>query len=83
MVLFGDEITAEAALAAGLVTRVVPGELLQAEAEALAERVLALDDTGARQCKAFFQSAQESTIEHNFRCATETLTVAALRLQGK
>jgi len=83
MVLFGDEITPEAALTAGLVTRVVPGELLQAEAEALAERVLALDDTGARQCKAFFQSAQESTIEHNFRCATETLTVAALRLQGK
>ena len=83
MVLFGDEITAEAALAAGLVTRVVSGELLQAEAEALTERVLALDDTGARQCKAFFQSAQESPIEHNFRCATETLTVAALRLQGK
>ena len=83
MVLFGDEITPEAALAAGLVTRVVPGELLQAEAEALTERVLALDDTGARQCKAFFQSAQESPIEHNFRCATEALTVAALRLQGK
>ena len=83
MVLFGDAFAPDTALAAGLVTRVVPAELLQADAEALTERILALDDAGTRQCKAFFQAAQESPIEHNFRCATEALTVAALRLRGK
>jgi methylglutaconyl-CoA hydratase len=81
MVLFGDNFAPEAALAAGLVTRVIPAQSLQAEADALAERILALDDAGARQCKAFFQAAEESSIEHNFRYATETLTVTALRLQ--
>ncbi|WP_144161153.1 enoyl-CoA hydratase/isomerase family protein [Paraburkholderia sp. BCC1885] len=83
MVLFGDEFTPEAALAAGLVSRVIAPERLPAEADALTERILALDETGTRQCKSFFQFAEESPLEHNFRCATETLTVTALRLQGK
>ena len=82
MVLFGDAITPEAALNAGLVTRVCAPDTLQAEADALADRILALDDTGARQCKSFFQTAEESSLEHNFRCATETLTVSALRLMA-
>ena len=67
---------------AGLVTRVCAPDTLQAEADALADRILALDDTGARQCKSFFQTAEESSLEHNFRCATETLTVSALRLMA-
>ena len=82
MVLFGDAITPETALNAGLVTRVCAPDTLQAEADALADRILALDDTGARQCKSFFQTAEESSLEHNFRCATETLTVSALRLMA-
>jgi methylglutaconyl-CoA hydratase len=80
MVLFGDAITPDAALNAGLITRVCAPEALQAEADALADRILALDETGTRQCKSFFQTAEESSIEHNFRRATETLTVSALRL---
>jgi methylglutaconyl-CoA hydratase len=82
MVLFGDAITPEAALNAGLVTRVCAPDTLRAETDALADRILALDDTGARQCKSFFQTAEESSLEHNFRCATETLTVSALRLMA-
>ena len=82
MVLFGDAITPETALNAGLVTRVCAPDTLQAEADALADRILALDDTGARQCKSFFQTAEESSLEHNFRCATQTLTVSALRLMA-
>ena len=82
MVLFGDAITPEAALNAGLVTRVCAPDTLQAEADALADRILALDDTGARQCKTFFQATEESSLEHNFRCATQTLTVSALRLMA-
>jgi methylglutaconyl-CoA hydratase len=82
MVLFGDAITPEAALNAGLVTRVCAPDTLRAEADALAQRILALDDTGVRQCKSFFQTAEESSVEHNFRCATQTLTVSALRLMA-
>jgi len=82
MVLFGDAITPEAALNAGLVTRVCAPDTVQAEADALSDRILALDDTGARQCKSFFQATEESSLEHNFQCATETLTVSALRLMA-
>jgi methylglutaconyl-CoA hydratase len=82
MVLFGDAITPDAALNAGLVTRVCAPDSLRAEADSLADRIVALDDTGARQCKSFFQAAEESSLEHSFRCATETLTVAALRLSA-
>jgi hypothetical protein len=46
----------------------------------LTERILALDEAGARECKAFFQAAEESPIEQNFRCATDMLTVTSLRL---
>ena len=83
MVLFGDAIAPETALNAGLVTRVCAPDAVQAEADALVDRILALDDAGARQCKTFFQSTEESSLEHNFRCATETLTVAALRLMAQ
>ena len=82
MVLFGDAITPDAALNAGLVTRVCAPDSLRAEADLLTDRILTLDETGARQCKSFFQAAEESSLEHNFRCATETLTVASLRLSA-
>lgn len=79
-VLFGDAVTPALAREAGLVTQVCEPEALHADADALVERILSLDETGARQCKAFFQAAEENSIEHNFRCATEALTVASLRL---
>ncbi|MFM0756203.1 enoyl-CoA hydratase/isomerase family protein [Paraburkholderia strydomiana] len=80
MVLFGDPITPEAALQAGLVTRVCDRANLHAEADALAARILSLDEAGAKQCKAFFLAAQEGSVEQNFRAATDMLTVNALRL---
>jgi methylglutaconyl-CoA hydratase len=83
MVLFGDPITPAAALQAGLVTRICERAELQAESDALTARILALDETGARQCKSFFQAAQENTVEENFRAATDMLTVSALRLMQK
>jgi len=42
--------------------------------------VLQLDANGARNCKRFFQLAQENSLEQNFRLATEMLTVNTLRL---
>jgi len=83
MVLFGDTITPGVALQAGLITAICEPHTLQSEADALVERILALDEAGARQCKAFFQAAEESTIEQNFRCATEMLTVTSMRLRQR
>ncbi|SIT51403.1 Enoyl-CoA hydratase/carnithine racemase [Paraburkholderia piptadeniae] len=80
MVLFGDPVTPDLAMQAGLVTRVCEPAALQEEADELADRILALDGAGARQCKAFFLAAQESPVDHNFRSATDMLTVNALRL---
>jgi hypothetical protein len=58
--------------------------MLRSDADALTERILALDDAGVRQCKAFFLAAEECTTEQNFRSATDMLTVASLRLmQGR
>lgn len=84
MVLFGQPVTPEDALQAGLITRIVAPESLDDETGALISRLTDLDEIGARQCKAFFLAAQESSIEHNFRHATDMLTVTSLRLmQGR
>lgn len=84
MVLFGDALTPAAALQAGLITKVCEPAMLRSDADALTERILALDDAGVRQCKAFFLAAEECTTEQNFRSATDMLTVASLRLmQGR
>lgn len=80
MVLFGDAIAPADALRAGLITRICESDALQAEADELATRILGLDEEGVRQCKAFFQAAQESSVEQNFRAATDMLTVSSLRL---
>jgi enoyl-CoA hydratase/carnithine racemase len=80
MVLLGDPLTPAAALQAGLITKVCEPAMLSRDADALTDRILALDAAGARQCKAFFQAAEESTIEQNFRNATDMLTVSSLRL---
>lgn len=83
LVLLGGAFTPAQALEAGLATAVCePGELA-AHADALAASVLAMDADGARQCKQFFQAAQESSLEDNFRLATELLTVETLRLQAR
>ncbi|CAB3756978.1 enoyl-CoA hydratase/isomerase family protein [Paraburkholderia humisilvae] len=80
MVLFGDPITPAVALDAGLITQVSKPDALTGAADELVERILALDEAGARQCKAFFQAAEDNTLQQNFQLATETLTVASLRL---
>jgi hypothetical protein len=77
-------LTPVAALQAGLITKVCEPAMLRSDADALTERILALDDAGVRQCKAFFLAAEECTTEQNFRSATDMLTVASLRLmQGR
>ncbi|CAG2129134.1 putative enoyl-CoA hydratase echA6 [compost metagenome] len=83
MLLFGDAMTPADALQAGLVTQIAAPARLQAETDALIARVVGIDDAGARQCKAFFQAAQEGSVEQNFRCATELLTATSLRIMQR
>lgn len=83
MVLFGDAVTPGVALEAGLITQIAEPALLQADTDALIARLVDLDEAGARQCKAFFQAAQENPVEQNFRCATEMLTATTLRLMQR
>ncbi len=80
LVLFGDAIAPEQALQFGLISEVCAPQALAARAGALSARVLQLDVNGARNCKRFFQLAQENSLEQNFRLATEMLTVNTLRL---
>ncbi|HVE10789.1 MAG TPA: enoyl-CoA hydratase/isomerase family protein [Paraburkholderia sp.] len=80
MVLFGDPLSPATALEAGLITQVSEPGLLASATDTLIERIVGLNEGGARQCKAFFQAAEENALEQNFRFATETLTVSSLRL---
>jgi methylglutaconyl-CoA hydratase len=80
MVLFGEPMTPAVALDAGLITQIAEPDTLSLATDTLIERILALNETGARDCKAFFQAAEENALEQNFRFATETLTVTTLRL---
>lgn len=83
MLLFGDAMTPADALHAGLITQIAEPAHLQSAADALIARIGGLDDAGARQCKAFFQAAQEASVEQNFRCATELLTATSLRIMQR
>lgn len=80
MVLFGDPMTPAVALEAGLITQIAEPDTLSVATDTLIERILALNEAGARNCKAFFQAAEENALEQNFRFATETLTVTTMRL---
>jgi methylglutaconyl-CoA hydratase len=83
LVLFGDAIAPETALQAGLISQICAPQQLAAEVSRIIERIIALDEVGARHCKQFFQGAQENTIEQNFRGAVEALTVSSLRLMQR
>jgi methylglutaconyl-CoA hydratase len=79
-VLFGEAFTPADAKDAGLVGEVVEPGALAGAVDALVAKILRTDPTGARHCKAFFQAAEEGTLDQNFKLATETLVVSGLRL---
>jgi methylglutaconyl-CoA hydratase len=78
LVLFGDPISPQVALQAGLISRVCQAEHLASEADKLVGRILELDPTAARRCKQFFQAAQQNTFDQNCELATEALTLDSL-----
>ena len=75
LVLFGDPISPQLAVQAGLISQVCSADRLADEADALVDRILQLDPSATRRCKQFFQSAQQNAFDQNCRVAAEALTV--------
>ena len=83
LLLLAPDFTAAHACDIGLVTQVaIPGEL-RGDVDAVIGRILAMDADAVRQCKAYFQSAQDGAIDDNFARATDLLTARTLRLQAQ
>ena len=67
MILTGERITAEEALAAGLASRVVPAEALVDEAVAMGHRIAAKGGVATRMCKEAVNAAEEMTLREGLR----------------
>jgi methylglutaconyl-CoA hydratase len=78
LVLFGDPISPQLALQAGLISQACPADRLASEADSLVDRILRLDPTATRRCKQFFQTAQQNAFDQNCRLAAEALTVDSM-----
>lgn len=83
LILLAPDFTASHARDIGLVTQVCPRAELTGEVDELIRRILALDTDAARQCKAYFQAAQDGSIDDNFSRAIDLLTARTLRLQPR
>ncbi|HEV7777592.1 MAG TPA: enoyl-CoA hydratase/isomerase family protein [Luteibacter sp.] len=83
LLLLAENFSAEHARQIGLVTQASPRARLKDDVDTLVSRILAMDADGARACKAYFQAAQETSIEHNFEHATDFLMEQTLRLQAR
>jgi methylglutaconyl-CoA hydratase len=83
LVLFGDPITPQQALQIGLISHVSPASRLASDVDAIVERILRLDPNAARNCKEFFQTAQQNSFDQNCRLATEALTVGSLAVLSR
>jgi len=78
LVLFGEPMSPQLAMQAGLISQVCPVDRLAGEADTLVRRILQLDPTATRRCKQFFQYAQQNAFDQNCRLAAEALTVDSL-----
>jgi enoyl-CoA hydratase/carnithine racemase len=83
LILLAPDFTATHARDIGLVTQVSRRDALRGDVDDLIRRILAMDPDGVRQCKAFFQAAQEGAIDDNFSRATDLLTARSLSLLAR
>jgi len=83
LVLLGEPISAERALAIGLVNDVTAPDELAPRVDALVAKLLALDADAMRNCKEFFRLAQAGSFETNARVALDALVVASLAMRAK
>jgi methylglutaconyl-CoA hydratase len=82
LILLAPEFTATHARDIGLVTQVTAREALRREVDELIRRILAMDPEATRQCKAYFQAAQEGPLDARFSRAIDLLTARTLQLQS-
>jgi methylglutaconyl-CoA hydratase len=83
LVLFGDPIAPQQAQQIGLISHVSPMGNLASDVDAMIERILHLDPYAARNCKEFFQTAQQNSFDQNCRLATEALTVGSMAVLSR
>jgi methylglutaconyl-CoA hydratase len=83
LVLFGDPITPQQAKQIGLISHVSLASTLAFDVNAVIDRILRLDSNAARNCKEFFQTAQQNSFDQNCRLATEALTVGSLAVLSR
>ena len=83
LVLFGDPLAPRQAREIGLISHVSAASTLASDVDALIERILRLDPNAARNCKEFFQTAQQNSFDQNCRLATESLTVGSLAVLAR
>jgi len=83
LVLFGDPLMPQQALQIGLISHVSPANRLASDVDAIVESILRLDPNAARNCKEFFQTAQQNSFEQNCRLATEALTVGSMAVLSR
>jgi enoyl-CoA hydratase/carnithine racemase len=69
MVLTGDRVDAETALAWGLVSKVVPADELLSEARALAERIAVNPPQAVRMAKKLLRESQQQTLDATLELA--------------
>ena len=74
MLLTGEFISAEEALADGLVNRVVPAELLEAETRALAEKIAEASPLVVAVGKQAFYHQLEMTADQAYACTKEVMS---------
>lgn len=82
MILTAEPIDAETALAAGLVSAVVPGDRLASEAEAIAQRIAERGPIAVRYAKEAVSRGLEMTLEQALRYETD-LTIILQTTQDR
>jgi methylglutaconyl-CoA hydratase len=83
LVLFGDPIAPHQAQKIGLISQASPASALASDVDALIARILQLNPNAARNCKEFFQTAQQNSFDQNCRLATEALTVGSMAVLSR
>jgi len=83
LVLFSDPITPQQAQQIGLISHVSPPSMLTSDVDSLIERILRLDPAAVRNCKEFFQTAQQNSFDENCRLATEALTAGSMAVLSR
>ena len=76
MILMGEPVTAEEALALGIVNRLVPEEVLRSEAQATAERLASQAPTALARTKALLWRGQSEGLSEHLDLEAETIGIA-------